>query len=70
MTDQDRLGAAYHEAGHAIVASALGLTIERMEIGINGDDAKGATDIRDVAGLPLADQLAICAAGIEAQKIF
>jgi ATP-dependent Zn protease len=70
MTDQERLGAAYHEAGHAVVASALGLSVERIEIGINGDDAKGATDVRDAAGLPLVDRLAICAAGIEAQKIF
>jgi len=41
-----------------------------MEIAINGDDAKGAADI-DIEGallLPLVDQLAICAAGMEAQE--
>jgi hypothetical protein len=70
MTHQDRLGAAYHEAGHAVVATALGLTVARIEIAINGDDAKGAADIEDAARLPLVDQLAICAAGMEAQKMF
>jgi ATP-dependent Zn protease len=70
MTHQDRLGAAYHEAGHAVVATALGLTVGRIEIAINGDDAKGAADIKDAARLPLVDQLAICAAGMEAQKMF
>src|SRR4051794_23239319 len=72
MTFQDRLGAAYHEAGHAVVASALGLSIGRIEIAINDDDAKGAADI-EIEGallLPLVDQLAICAAGIEAQEFF
>jgi len=70
MTHQDRLGAAYHEAGHAVVATALGLTVGRIEIARNGDDAKGAADIEDAARLPLVDQLAICAAGMEAQKMF
>jgi hypothetical protein len=72
MTYQDRVGAAYHEAGHAVVASALGLSVGRMEIAINGDDAKGAADI-EIEGallLPLVDQLAICAAGMEAQEAF
>src|SRR6266404_2335109 len=72
MTHQDRLGAAYHEAGHAVVASALGLLVGRMEIAINGDDAKGAAniDIEAALLLPLVDQLAICAAGMEAQEVF
>ncbi len=70
MTDQDRRGAAYHEAGHAVVASALGLSVRRMEIAIDGDDAKGAADIQDDPNLPLVDQLAVCAAGLEAQKLF
>lgn len=72
MTYQDRVGAAYHEAGHAVIASALGLSVGRMEIAINGDDAKGAADI-EIEGallLPLVDQLAICAAGMEAQEVF
>ncbi|MFO1108247.1 MAG: hypothetical protein U1E61_03575 [Bradyrhizobium sp.] len=66
----DLRGAAFHEAGHAVVASALGLIVSRIEIGIGGDDAKGEADIQNAHGLPLVDQLAICAAGIEAQAIF
>jgi hypothetical protein len=42
---QHRRGAAYHEAGHAVVASVLGLSVGRMEIAIDDDDAKGAADI-------------------------
>ena len=72
VTHQDRRGAAYHEAGHVVVASALGLSVGRMEIAIGGDDAKGAAEIEIERALllPLVDQLAICAAGLEAQKIF
>jgi ATP-dependent Zn protease len=67
---EDRLGAAYHEAGHAVVASALGLTVTRIEIAIGGDDAKGEADIEDDLKLPLIDRIAICAAGLEAQRLF
>ena len=70
MTLQDRRGAAYHEAGHAVVAAALGLTVGLIEIAIDGDDARGAADIQDNPNLPLQDQLAVCAAGMEAQKLF
>lgn len=70
MSHLDRRGAAYHEAGHAVVAAVLGLTVAGIEIAIGGDDAKGATVTGDPAGLPLEDQLTICAAGMEAQKIF
>ena len=70
MSLGDRQGAAYHEAGHAVVASALGLAVGRIEIAIDGDDAKGGTDIQDDADLPLVDQIAVCAAGVEAQKLF
>ena len=54
---------AFHEAGHAIVASALGLVVDRVEIAIDGDDAKGEADIEHNPELPLVDQIAICAAG-------
>lgn len=68
MTEQDRLGAAYHEAGHAVLATAFGLEVRRMEIGIGGDDAKGAVDVDGASRLE--DQLTILAAGMAAQKKF
>ncbi|MBR1140450.1 MULTISPECIES: hypothetical protein [Bradyrhizobium] len=70
QTARDQKGAAIHEAGHAIVASALGLQVGRLEIAIDGDDAKGVAEIAGSAALGLVDQLAICAAGMEAQRLF
>jgi hypothetical protein len=55
MTINDRRGAAYHEAGHIVVAWALGVEIGAAAIGINGDDAKGTAAIGDDEGLPLID---------------
>ncbi|OKO83746.1 hypothetical protein [Bradyrhizobium sp. NAS96.2] len=69
-SERDQRGAAFHEAGHAVLAWALGLAVGRVEIAIDGDDAKGAADISEDASLGLLDQLAICAAGLEAQNIF
>lgn len=69
-SERDQRGAAFHEAGHAVVAAALGLAVGRVEIAIGGDDAKGASDIEQSAVLSLVDQLAICAAGLEAQEVF
>jgi len=69
MASQDSFGAAVHEAGHAIVAWALGLKTRRMVAGIGGDDAAGEADIDDGAHLPLADQIAICSAGADAQRL-
>jgi hypothetical protein len=37
-----RFGAGIQEAGHAIVMWALGLTVGTIEIGIDGDDARGS----------------------------
>ncbi len=68
--ERDQRGAAFHEAGHAVVAWALGLQVWRVEIAIDADDAKGAADIDDNVALSLVDRLAICAAGLEAQKLF
>ncbi len=69
--NEDRRGAAYHEAGHAVVAWALGLQIGDIVIGVGGDDAKGGTDIaRDQAHLCKIDRIAICLAGLEAQEVF
>jgi ATP-dependent Zn protease len=67
---RDQRGAAFHEAGHAVVAWVLGLAIGRVEIAIGADDAKGEADIEDAVKLSLLDQLAICAAGLEAQELF
>jgi len=64
------LSRAYHEAGHAVVAWALGLAVSRIEIGIGGDNAKGATNVEHDQERPLIDRLALCAAGLEAQKLF
>ena len=63
-------GAAFHEAGHAIVARFFGLGIGAIEIGIDGDDAKGKTDISSADHLTLVDRVAIWAAGIAAQRLF
>jgi hypothetical protein len=70
MTIEGRRGAAYHEAGHIVVAWALDLCVGSAEIGINGDDAKGEAKIADSSVLPLKDRIAICAAGFEAQSVF
>jgi len=70
MTIEDRRGAAYHEAGHIVVAWALGLTVGAAAIGIGGDDSKGKADIAHDKPLPLIDKIAVCAGGIEAQSVF
>jgi hypothetical protein len=41
----DETGTAIHEAGHAIVMWALGLTVGTIEIGINNDESKGKADL-------------------------
>ncbi|WP_426611143.1 hypothetical protein [Bradyrhizobium sp. McL0616] len=69
-SERDQRGAAYHEAGHIVVAWVLRLAIGGAEIAIDSDPARGATQIQDATHLSLLDQLAICAAGLEAQKLF
>jgi hypothetical protein len=69
-TKKDRLGAATHEAGHAVVAWSLGLSVGEIEIGITGDDTKGKADIGADEHLRIVDRIAICLAGIEAQVVF
>ena len=66
----DLRGAAFHEAGDVVVARHLGLSVGVIEIGIDGDPAKGKAEISDDDQLSLIDQLALCAAGIEAQEMF
>jgi hypothetical protein len=69
MASQDEYGAAVHEAGHVVVAWALGLKTRRMAVGIDGDDAAGAAEIEESTHLPLVDQIAICSAGADAQRM-
>jgi hypothetical protein len=66
-----RRGTAIHEAGHAVVMWALGLTVSTIEIGIDADETKGRADLlTSDEHLPLIDRVAICYAGIEAQYVF
>ena len=69
MTIQDRYGAAVHEAGHAVVAWALGLKTREMAVGINGDGAAGEAEIDEGTHLPLVDRIAIYSAGADAQRM-
>lgn len=70
QSERDQRGAAFHEAGHIVVAWSLGLAVGEAEIAIGGDDAKGTAEIQDAGHADLVDQLAVCAAGLEAQKLF
>ena len=68
QTIHDNLGdAAFHEAGHVVVARFLGLTVREVEI---GEDGSGRANISSSERLPLVDQIAVCVAGIEAQEFF
>jgi hypothetical protein len=52
--------AAYHEAGHIVVARFLGLTVREVKI---EEDGSGRADISSAEHLPLVDQVAVCVAG-------
>jgi hypothetical protein len=69
MASQDGYGAAVHEAGHVVVAWALGLKTRKIAVGIDGDDAAGAAEIEESTYLPMVDQIAICSAGADAQRM-
>jgi hypothetical protein len=71
MTIEERRSTAIHEAGHVVVAWTLGLPVGSMAIGVDGDDTAGEAEI-DAAALPLSmvDRIALCAAGLEAQRLF
>jgi ATP-dependent Zn protease len=58
---------AYHEAGHAVVAWALGLYVGTIEV---REDAGGGADIGPADHLSLVDQIAICSAGYAAERLF
>ena len=64
-TRENLRDAAYHEAGHVVVARFLGLTVSEVEI---EEDGSGRADIGYAEHLPLVNQIAICVAGIEAKK--
>lgn len=66
----ERQGAATHEAGHAVVAWALGLRVLRIVIVIAGDMTVGEADIEQKQSMSLIDRIALCAAGGEAQEMF
>jgi hypothetical protein len=65
-----RQGVAIHEAGHAIVAHALGLTIKRAAIAIRGDIVDGHVEIEETQSMSMLDRLALCSAGSMAQELF
>lgn len=64
------MSTACHEAGHAVVAHSLGLSISELRIGVGGNHWAGGADIqKDIGHLPLIDQMAVCFAGVEAQDL-
>ncbi len=64
-----RYGAAVHEAGHVVVAWTLGLKTRKMAVCVGGDESAGNAEIEDGSHLPVIDQIAICSAGIDAQRL-
>jgi ATP-dependent Zn protease len=67
MRDEDLRRAAFHEAGHAVVARFFGLPVGELEI---ADDGSGKTEIGSADQLPLIDQITVCLAGVTAQDLF
>ena len=68
MSDEDLRRAAFHEAGHAVVARSFGLPVgDHLEI---ADDGSGKTKIGSADHLPLIDQVAVRIAGVAAQDLF
>jgi hypothetical protein len=61
-----RYATAIHEAGHAVVAWALGLKVRSLSVGEAG---KGKSCIEDPGHLPLTDRIAVAAAGMAATDL-
>ena len=68
VTEQYLRGTAYHEAGHAVVAWALGLPV--MTICVKIGDAGGGTEVGFADHLSLIEQVAVCSAGSAAEEVF
>ena len=69
MTIQDRCGAAYHEAGHAVVATALNCSVRKIDIGKS--DASGGVEIEsNYQKMCFIARIAICHAGRLAEVLF
>jgi Peptidase M50B-like len=62
-SESSRQTTAVHEAGHAVVAWALGLRVRSLSIGEAG---RGKSCIEDPGHLPLSDRIAVAAAGMAA----
>jgi hypothetical protein len=59
--------AAVHEAGHTIVAWVLGFPVVSLDIG--DADGAGRSQIENTEQSGVVDQIAICAAGMEAVEL-
>lgn len=62
-----RWATAVHEAGHAVVAWGLGLSVGDLDL-LDADGA-GRSWIEDDAHLGTIDRIAVCAAGMEAVAV-
>ena len=68
MSAKDLRRAAFHEAGHAVVARYFGLPVgDHLEI---ADDGSGKTKIGSADHLPRIDQITVRIAGVAAQDLF
>lgn len=72
MTDEWKTSAAYHEAGHVIIARSRGITPKYVEIKYNPTRHRweGTTELPELTGPTeekIVSQLAICFAGCFAQ---
>jgi hypothetical protein len=68
MRDEDdmRWAAAVHEAGHVVVAWALGLQVQAIAV---TDKGEGRSEIESMARCPLCQQIAVAEAGMIAADL-
>jgi hypothetical protein len=68
MRDEDdmRWAAAVHEAGHVVVAWALGLQVQAISV---TDKGEGRSEIESAARCPLCQQIAVAEAGMIAADL-
>jgi ATP-dependent Zn protease len=66
--DSIRWSTAVHEAGHALVARGLGLSVGGLEL--FATEGAGMALIEDNPHLGIVDRIAICAAGMDATNLF